>query len=39
VTGIIAEKKDEDDENDEYLDSTRRVVRSSTIAGSDSDSE
>lgn len=39
LTGIIEEKKAEDDEDDEYIDSTRRVVRSSTIAGSDSDSE
>ncbi|RDY09041.1 Thioredoxin domain-containing protein PLP3B [Mucuna pruriens] len=37
--GIIKEKKDEDDEDDEYHDSTRRAVRSSTIAGSDSDSD
>ncbi|XP_020225659.1 thioredoxin domain-containing protein PLP3B [Cajanus cajan] len=36
--GIIAEKKDEDEDN-EYPDSTRKVVRSSTIAGSDSDSD
>ncbi|XP_029130584.1 thioredoxin domain-containing protein PLP3B-like [Cajanus cajan] len=35
--GIIAEKKDEDDKDNEYPDSTRRVVRFSTIAGSDSD--
>jgi len=39
LTGIIEVKKAEDDEDDEYQDSTRRVVRSSMIAGSDSDSD
>ena len=36
-TGIIDEKKVEDDEDDEYHESTRRSVRSSVVADSDSD--
>ncbi|XLU75975.1 hypothetical protein S245_035028, partial [Arachis hypogaea] len=35
--GIIDEKKDDDDENDGYDENTRRMVRSSVVADSDSD--
>lgn len=37
LAGIIVEKKDEDDEDDVYNESTRRTVRSSVVADCDSD--
>jgi len=37
LTGIIAEKKEVDDEDQEYDESKRRSVRSSAAADSDSD--
>jgi hypothetical protein len=39
LTGIIAEKKDVDEEDQEYDESKRRSVRSSAAADSDSDSD